>query len=36
MNYKEKYMKLKAIELIALGIGLASVYAGMFIYWAVR
>lgn len=36
MNYKEEYMKLKAILQIASGIGLAMVYASMFVYWAVR
>lgn len=36
MNYKEKYMKLKAIGLIAGLIGLATVFASIFVYWAVR
>lgn len=36
MNYKEKYMKLKAIIEIAEGIGLAVIYAGIFVYWAIR
>lgn len=36
MNYKEEYMKLKAILQIAEGIGLSMIYAGIFIYWAVR
>lgn len=33
MKYKEKYMKLKAKVYIAELIGLASVYAGIFVYW---
>ena len=36
MNYKEKYMKLKAILQIAEGIGLAVVWASIFIGWIVK